>query len=138
MSDAASQSKPLPPLYKANSRHSRPPSSPLSRPREKEREPEGRVDMVKFSRELEAQLIPEWKEAFVNYKHLKKHIKKIKLSLLRRPSSTTPDLDDIPSPASDRAYGFSLLDPVRSLASHLHHRRHAAQQVRAIQDVSSC
>ncbi|TKY53749.1 Phosphate transporter PHO1 [Spatholobus suberectus] len=36
--------------------------------------------MVKFSKELEAQLIPEWKEAFVNYRQLKKHIKRIKLS----------------------------------------------------------
>ncbi|GKV19087.1 hypothetical protein SLEP1_g29385 [Rubroshorea leprosula] len=35
--------------------------------------------MVKFSKELEAQLIPEWKDAFVNYWQLKKHIKKIKL-----------------------------------------------------------
>ena len=38
--------------------------------------------MVKFSKELEAQLIPEWKEAFVNYWQLKKQIKKIKLSKL--------------------------------------------------------
>ncbi|KAK2991105.1 hypothetical protein RJ640_010461 [Escallonia rubra] len=29
--------------------------------------------MVKFSKELEAQLIPEWKDAFVNYWQLKKH-----------------------------------------------------------------
>ncbi|KAF5752406.1 putative xenotropic and polytropic murine leukemia virus receptor pho1 [Tripterygium wilfordii] len=36
--------------------------------------------MVKFSKQLEAQLIPEWKDAFVNYWLLKKHIKKIKLS----------------------------------------------------------
>ncbi|KAI5649614.1 hypothetical protein M9H77_35619 [Catharanthus roseus] len=36
--------------------------------------------MVKFSKELEAQLIPEWKDAFVNYWQLKKHVKKIKLS----------------------------------------------------------
>ncbi|KAI3442110.1 uncharacterized protein J3R85_001708 [Psidium guajava] len=36
--------------------------------------------MVKFSKELDAQLIPEWKEAFVNYWQLKKHVKKIKLS----------------------------------------------------------
>lgn len=36
--------------------------------------------MVKFSKELEAQLIPEWKEAFVNYRQLKKQIKRIKLS----------------------------------------------------------
>lgn len=37
-------------------------------------------EMVKFSKELEAQLIPEWKEAFVNYWQLKKQIKRIKLS----------------------------------------------------------
>lgn len=39
-------------------------------------------EMVKFSKELEAQLIPEWKEAFVNYWQLKKHVKRIKLSRL--------------------------------------------------------
>ncbi|KAK1308530.1 Phosphate transporter PHO1 [Acorus calamus] len=36
--------------------------------------------MVKFSKELEAQLIPEWKDAFLDYRQLKKNIKKIKLS----------------------------------------------------------
>lgn len=35
--------------------------------------------MVKFSKQLEAQLIPEWKGAFVNYWELKKDIKKMKL-----------------------------------------------------------
>lgn len=35
--------------------------------------------MVKFSKQLEAQLIPEWKGAFVNYWQLKKDVKKIKL-----------------------------------------------------------
>ncbi|XP_010527408.1 PREDICTED: phosphate transporter PHO1 [Tarenaya hassleriana] len=43
--------------------------------------------MVKFSKELEAQLIPEWKYAFVNYSQLKKQIKKIKLSRSPQPSS---------------------------------------------------
>jgi SPX domain protein involved in polyphosphate accumulation len=36
--------------------------------------------MVKFSKELEAHLIPEWKDAFVNYCQLKKCVKKIKIS----------------------------------------------------------
>ncbi|XP_027166874.1 phosphate transporter PHO1 [Coffea eugenioides] len=36
--------------------------------------------MVKFSKELEAELIPEWKDAFVNYWILKKHVKNVKLS----------------------------------------------------------
>lgn len=33
--------------------------------------------MVKFSKQFEAQLVPEWKEAFVDYRQLKKEIKKI-------------------------------------------------------------
>ncbi|KAL6543746.1 Phosphate transporter PHO1 1 [Orobanche gracilis] len=33
--------------------------------------------MVKFSKQFEAQLVPEWKEAFVDYCQLKKDIKKI-------------------------------------------------------------
>jgi len=33
--------------------------------------------MVKFSKQFEAQLVPEWKDAFVNYWQLKKDVKKI-------------------------------------------------------------
>lgn len=44
--------------------------------------------MVKFSKELEAQLIPEWKDAFVNYWQLKKLVKRIKLS--NTPKSPPP------------------------------------------------
>lgn len=32
--------------------------------------------MVKFSKQFEAQLVPEWKEAFVDYCKLKKDLKK--------------------------------------------------------------
>ena len=35
--------------------------------------------MVKFSKQFECQLVPEWKEAFVDYWQLKKDIKKIHL-----------------------------------------------------------
>lgn len=35
--------------------------------------------MVKFSKQFEGQLIPEWKEAFVDYWQLKKDLKKIHL-----------------------------------------------------------
>lgn len=35
--------------------------------------------MVKFSKQFEGQLVPEWKEAFVDYWQLKKDIKKIHL-----------------------------------------------------------
>ncbi|KAF8014362.1 hypothetical protein BT93_H0256 [Corymbia citriodora subsp. variegata] len=61
--------------------------------------------MVKFSKELEAQLIPEWKDAFVNYWQLKKHVKKIKLS--RKPKQPQQ---------VDRDFGLSIFDPIRSMA----------------------
>ncbi|KAG1361513.1 phosphate transporter PHO1-2 [Cocos nucifera] len=69
--------------------------------------------MVKFSRELEAELIPEWKDAFVNYRQLKKHVKKIKLALLR--SSLPPS--DGGDAAAHPCYGFSLLNSLRALVS---------------------
>ncbi|KAL5997088.1 hypothetical protein ACLOJK_008016 [Asimina triloba] len=58
--------------------------------------------MVKFSKELEAQLIPEWKDKFVNYWQLKKRIKMIKLRRgIPEPEVINPD------------FGFSIFDSVR-------------------------
>ncbi|KVH91005.1 EXS, C-terminal [Cynara cardunculus var. scolymus] len=66
--------------------------------------------MVKFSKQLQAQLIPEWKDAFVNYWQLKKHVKKVKLSRISKLSQTT---------AYNHDYGLSMFDPVRSFFSRL-------------------
>ncbi|CAI9776918.1 unnamed protein product [Fraxinus pennsylvanica] len=65
--------------------------------------------MVKFSKELEAQLIPEWKDVYVNYRQLKKHVKRIKLA--RKPMR-----------ASDTNYDFgrSIFDPVRDFFSRIY------------------
>ncbi|KAL2325136.1 hypothetical protein Fmac_024194 [Flemingia macrophylla] len=60
--------------------------------------------MVKFSKELEAQLIPEWKEAFVNYWQLKKQIKRIKLS-------RTPNHSHYQAKPPD--FGLSIFDSFR-------------------------
>ncbi|KAF3785880.1 Phosphate transporter [Nymphaea thermarum] len=60
--------------------------------------------MVKFSKELEAQLIPEWKDAFVNYWALKKNVKKIKLL---RESAAVNAL------RGDGGGVFSILNPLR-------------------------
>ncbi|KAL9364218.1 hypothetical protein Peur_042091 [Populus x canadensis] len=65
--------------------------------------------MVKFSKELEAQLIPEWKEAFVNYWQLKKQIKKIKLSQKSKQRQQV----------LDHEFGLSIFDPIRSLAKNI-------------------
>lgn len=59
--------------------------------------------MVKFSKELEAQLIPEWKDAFVNYWQLKKQVKKIKLARVHNKQN----------PDAARDFGVSVFDPVR-------------------------
>lgn len=61
--------------------------------------------MVKFSKELEAQLIPEWKEAFLNYWQLKKQIKKIKLARQRKHEDEAQNSD----------VGFSIFDPLRAV-----------------------
>ncbi|XP_066328811.1 phosphate transporter PHO1-2-like isoform X1 [Miscanthus floridulus] len=76
--------------------------------------------MVKFSREYEASIIPEWKDAFVDYKGLKKLVKRIKIArrdaapqqLARREAGAGRSRD------GDGSYGFSVLDPVRALAAH--------------------
>ncbi|PKA60587.1 Phosphate transporter PHO1 [Apostasia shenzhenica] len=75
--------------------------------------------MVKFSRELEAQLIPEWKDAFVNYRQLKKHVKKIKFSLLRAPPRSTADsaAGDSSGYSNILRFGFSIIDPCRAISA---------------------
>lgn len=62
--------------------------------------------MVKFSKELEAQLIPEWSDAFVKYRELKKQVKKIKLSRLPKQ----------PQDMMGGDFGLSIFDPVRFFA----------------------
>ncbi|CAI0463923.1 unnamed protein product [Linum tenue] len=68
--------------------------------------------MVKFSKELEAQLIPEWKEAFVNYWQLKKQVKKIKLARKPKPPQQVAN-----SINTSSEFGFSIFDPIRSYFS---------------------
>ncbi|KOM33910.1 hypothetical protein LR48_Vigan02g006000 [Vigna angularis] len=65
--------------------------------------------MVKFSKELEAQLIPEWKEAFVNYRQLKKYIKNIKLKRLLNQSQPP-----------QQTFGRSIFDSLRFVINKLY------------------
>lgn len=71
--------------------------------------------MVKFSKELEAQLIPEWKDAFVNYWQLKKHVKKVKLS---RKLNHVHD--------SNRDFGRSIVDSIRLIMNKISQTFHNA------------
>ncbi|XP_021847662.1 phosphate transporter PHO1 [Spinacia oleracea] len=75
--------------------------------------------MVKFSKELEAQLIPEWKDYFVNYWQLKKHIKKIRLSIKPKQVAQVYTSGHYCSKLI-----HSVFDPVRSFASVMSHKLH--------------
>lgn len=72
--------------------------------------------MVKFSKELEAQLIPEWKDAFVNYWQLKKHVKNVKLS---RKSQHIQD--------KTCDFGRSIFDPISVIANKISQTVHNAR-----------
>ena len=60
--------------------------------------------MVKFSKQFEGQLVPEWKEAFVDYWQLKKDLKK-----MQKP----------PNEPSRPSIGGALLTPITMLARSL-------------------
>lgn len=83
--------------------------------------------MVKFSREYEASVIQEWKGAFVDYKCLKKLIKKIKVARRDEDDSTTAP-SDADALVAAAAGGFSVLDPVRALAARFTPRVQAAAE----------
>ncbi|XP_045086078.1 phosphate transporter PHO1-2-like isoform X2 [Aegilops tauschii subsp. strangulata] len=89
--------------------------------------------MVKFSREYEASIIPEWKGAFVDYKCLKKLIKKIKLGRRDADDSNGDcSLEEAALAAGVESVGygggFSVLDPVHALASRFAPRVHVSSE----------
>lgn len=49
-------------------------------------------EMVKFSKQFEAQLVPEWKEAFVDYWQLKKDIKRMQAPRDENTAAPRPSL----------------------------------------------
>jgi hypothetical protein len=75
-------------------------------------------EMVKFSKQFEGQLVPEWKEAFVDYWQLKKDLKQIHL-----PNSDT-------TPTTTKQQNNSFLSSLRNFSLFGHqHRNHGAIQV---------
>ncbi|KAL5761514.1 hypothetical protein ACOSP7_017778 [Xanthoceras sorbifolium] len=83
--------------------------------------------MVKFSKQFEGQLVPEWKEAFVDYWQLKKDLKKIHLLNVNN--------NNINSSSTHTKNQTSLADTLissigkLSLFGHHHHREHGPIQV---------
>lgn len=80
--------------------------------------------MVKFSKQFEGQLVPEWKDAFVDYWQLKKDLKKI--HLLNADNAATmqqqqPQTNSLSNTLLSGLRKLSLFGP--------HHRNHGAIQV---------
>ncbi|KAL7001288.1 Phosphate transporter PHO1 1 [Sarracenia purpurea var. burkii] len=76
--------------------------------------------MVKFSKQFEYQLVPEWKEAFVDYWQLKKDLKKI--HLLTNNNTTTNK--------QDCSFPNTLFSSLRSFSLFGHqHKEHGVIQV---------
>ncbi|KAJ4710614.1 Phosphate transporter PHO1-like protein [Melia azedarach] len=90
--------------------------------------------MVKFSKQFEGQLVPEWKEAFVDYWQLKKDLKKIHL-LNHNNNNDNNNSTSATTPTTKKrrtsfANGFlSSLGKKFSSFGHQQHREHGAIQV---------
>ena len=81
--------------------------------------------MVKFSKQFEAQLVPEWKEAFVDYWQLKKDVKKLQTAVgggAMVPAVASPWLHQKPPTAAHWVMRLPFLH------SHGNHREPAAIQ----------
>ncbi|GAB4828938.1 Phosphate transporter PHO1 1 [Ancistrocladus abbreviatus] len=82
--------------------------------------------MVKFSKQFEAQLVPEWKEAFVDYWQLKKDLKKIRL-LNGANASTKQQESSLPTALFSSLRNLSLFGHNRSDHEAIHvHRKPAS------------
>lgn len=76
--------------------------------------------MVKFSKQFEGQLVPEWKEAFVDYWQLKKELKKLHLL----------NSDNTPTKQQNNSLPDTILFSLRNFPLFGHqHRNHGAIQV---------
>ncbi|XP_028776374.1 phosphate transporter PHO1 homolog 1 [Neltuma alba] len=84
--------------------------------------------MVKFSRQFEGQLIPEWKDAFVDYWQLKKDLKKI--HLLNDDTNNTPN--------KHQTSLFSSLKNCSLFGHHQHNRHHGPIHVHSKLAGSAC
>lgn len=81
-------------------------------------------EMTKFSKQFEAQLVPEWKEAYVDYWKLKKHLKIIHVLINSdNTSATTKQLQNnsLPNTLFSSLRNFSLFGH--------QHRNHGAIEV---------
>lgn len=86
--------------------------------------------MVKFSKQFEGQLVPEWREAFVDYWQLKKDIKKIHLldntNNIGNNTSSTKKQKHISFAST---FISSLGKKFSSFGQHQHREHHGAIQV---------
>lgn len=84
--------------------------------------------MVKFQKQLEGQLVPEWREAYCNYKQLKRNVKRIKehyelvdatLSVDKLPTNSLDVLKSLGTPLA--ALSGRLVNSPRLLFANVDH-----------------
>ena len=75
--------------------------------------------MVKFSKQFECQIVPEWKEAFVDYKQLKKDLKKFRV--LNNNNTNTKQ--------QESSFPNTLISSLRTSLFGHQHREHGVIQV---------
>ncbi|XP_051148272.1 phosphate transporter PHO1 homolog 1 isoform X2 [Andrographis paniculata] len=75
--------------------------------------------MVKFSKQFEGQLVPEWKEAFVDYRQLKKDIKKIR----EQDYNNNKNDDDDKTHVSNNKIRCSFFPSLQKCASYMRKNR---------------
>ncbi|KAK4842281.1 hypothetical protein QYF36_019021 [Acer negundo] len=85
--------------------------------------------MVKFSKQFEGQLVPEWKEAFVDYWQLKKDLKKIHLLNINNNNINNGSISNTGTINKNQQHpslANSLISSIGklSLFGHHHHRDH--------------
>jgi len=68
--------------------------------------------MVKFSKQLEGSLVPEWKSAYCNYKGLKKEVNRIKQDRLMQSDGPRSSFES-------RMRSLGSVSGLHSLSSHL-------------------
>lgn len=77
--------------------------------------------MVNFSKQYEGQLVPEWKEAFVDYGQLKKDLKRIHLPINTQPTSL-PNREHEHHPSTPVTEADTFLSSLKKLSPFGHHQ----------------
>uniref|UniRef100_A0A7N0UKC7 Uncharacterized protein n=1 Tax=Kalanchoe fedtschenkoi TaxID=63787 RepID=A0A7N0UKC7_KALFE len=82
---------------------------------------------MKFGKEFESQMVPEWREAYMNYSFLKSVIKDIQAFKAKSSANHGPDHDKRPVQLSRKNSLYRTFSGLTSFPRQLHHHHHTVQ-----------